>query len=126
VREITAIGFTPGPSLFHRLDPRTKQALLMGLGAISPWGNFIFLTALSASMLFFLANARVPFGRLIREIRYFLVFLAVVFCLRAVSFKSVIPPVFAVDQAAAAFTICWRLLLVVLMGLLVLWRAIAS
>jgi energy-coupling factor transporter transmembrane protein EcfT len=120
VGEITAIGFTPGRSLVHRLDPRTKQALLIGLGAISPWANLIFLTAISASLLFFFAAARVPFGRLIREIRYFLVFLAVVFCLRAVSFKSVIPPVFAVDQAAEAFTICWRLLLVVLMGLLVM------
>lgn len=118
--EITAIGFTPGRSLFHRLDPRTKQALLMGLGGISPWGDLFFLATLSAAMLFFFATARVPFGRLIREIRYFLFFLAFIFCLRTVSFNGMFTPVFAADQAVEAFTICWRLLLVVLMGLLVM------
>jgi energy-coupling factor transporter transmembrane protein EcfT len=118
--EITAIGFTPGRSLFHRLDPRTKQALLMGLGAISPWGNFIFLATLNTAILFFFASARVSFVRLIREIRYFLFFLVFLFCLRTLSFTGVWKPFFALDQAAEAFTICWRLLLVVLMGLLVM------
>lgn len=92
----------------------------MGLGAVSPWGDLVFLTALSAAVLFFFANAGVSFGRFIREIRYFLYFLAFVFCLRTVSFKSIFVPVFAVDQAAEAFTICWRLLVVVSMGLLVM------
>jgi len=120
VGEITAIGFTPGRSLLHRLDPRTKQALLMGLGAISPWGDFILLSILSTAILFFFATARVSFVRLIREIRYFLFFLAFIFCLRTISFNGGWTPVFAMDQAAEAFTICWRLLLVVLMGLLVM------
>jgi len=117
--EIAAIGFTPGQSLLHRLDPRTKQTLLMGLGAISPWGDFFFLSILSTALLFFFAAAHVPFGRLVREIRYFLFFLAVLFCLRTVSLDSW-RPVFAMDQAAEALKICWRLLLVVLMGLLVM------
>ena len=117
--EIAAIGFTPGRSLLHRLDPRTKQALLMGLGAISPLGDFIFLATLNISVLFLFAAARVSFGRLVREIRYFLFFLAILFCLRTISFNSWVP-VFAMDQAAEALTVCWRLLLVVLMGLLVM------
>lgn len=117
--EITAIGFTPGRSLLHRLDPRTKQALLVVLGAISPWGDIFFLSVVSTAILFFFAVVRVPFGRLILEIRYFLFFLAILFCLRTLSFNSWLP-VFAVDQAAEALKICWRLLLVVLMGLLVM------
>ncbi|WP_319526142.1 energy-coupling factor transporter transmembrane component T [uncultured Desulfosarcina sp.] len=117
--EIAAIGFTPGRSLLHRLDPRTKQILLMGLGAISPWADFFFLSILSTALLYCFAIARVPFGRLVREIRYFLFFLAILFCLRTISFHSWMP-VFAVDQAAEALKICWRLLLVVLMGLLVM------
>ena len=117
--EITAIGFTPGRSLLHRLDPRTKQALLMILGAISAWGDIFFLSVVSTATLILFAIARVPFGRLILEIRYFLFFLAILFCLRTLSFNSW-TPVFAVDQAAEVLKICWRLLLVVLMGLLVM------
>ena len=41
--ELTAIGFRPGHSMLHRLDPRTKQALLMGLSVASLWGELTFL-----------------------------------------------------------------------------------
>ena len=44
--ELTAIGFRPGRSLLHRLDPRTKQALLMGLSVASLWGDGDFFGAL--------------------------------------------------------------------------------
>lgn len=117
--EIAAIGFTPGRSLLHRLDPRTKQTLLIVFGAISPWGDFFFLSILSTTLLFCFATARIPFGRLVREIRYFLFFLALLFCLRTVSFDGW-TPVFAMDPSAEALKICWRLLLVVMMGLLVM------
>jgi hypothetical protein len=40
--ELTAIGFRPGRSLLHRLDPRTKQALLMVLSMMSLWGGWFF------------------------------------------------------------------------------------
>jgi energy-coupling factor transporter transmembrane protein EcfT len=49
--ELTTIGFTPGQSLFHRLDPRTKQALLMGLSMMSLMGGIVFLLSFTAVMM---------------------------------------------------------------------------
>jgi energy-coupling factor transporter transmembrane protein EcfT len=48
--ELTTIGFTPGQSVFHRLDPRTKQALLMGLSMMSLLGGMVFLLSFTAAM----------------------------------------------------------------------------
>jgi len=117
--ELTAIGFIPGHSLFHRMDPRTKQALLMGLSVVSLWGTPFFLTLLSFVLLCGFHAARVRLGRLAREIRYFLVFLLVIFGLRTVTFDGWMPVVCR-DSFAVALLVCWRLLLVVLMGLLLM------
>jgi len=117
--ELMAIGFTPGRSPFHRMDPRTKQALLMVLGAASLWGPPVFLSLLSLVLLWGLRAARVRFGRLAREIRYFLFFLIVIFGLRTITFDGWMP-VASRDAAAAALLVCWRLLTVVLMGLLLM------
>jgi len=120
--ELTAIGFVPGCSTLHRIDARTKQALLMGLSVMSLWGHLIFLTLLTIITLHGLRSAGVRLWRLIREIRYFLVLLGLVFALRALNFTDIngwLPAVTA-DSAASALIVCWRLLLVVCMGLLLM------
>ena len=118
--ELTAIGFRPGHSLLHRLDPRTKQALLMGISVMSLRGNLVFLVLLTAVMVFSFSAAGLRIRRLIREIRYFLFFLFFVFGIRTVTFTGRWTPTFSAEIAGEALIVCWRLLLVVLMGVLLM------
>ena len=117
--ELTAIGFTSGQSLFHRLDPRTKQLLVMGLSVASLRGQVVFLTLLSFILFFGFRAARVRFVRLAREIRFFLFFLIALFAFRTISFDGWMPVINHV-HASHALMVCWRLLLVVLMGVLLM------
>lgn len=116
--ELIAIGFHPGQSLLHRLDPRTKQALLIGLGAVSMGGRWVYLALLTLIVLFFICSAGLHIGRVLREIRFFLFFLLFVFAARALAFQGGWIPVITAGSAARALIVCLRLLLVVAMGLL--------
>ena len=118
--ELTTIGFRPGRSLFHRLDPRTKQALLIGLSLASLWGHLIFLTLCTIVMMFCVKAAGLHLRRLIVETRYFLFFLCVVFGVRAIIFTGGWTPTLGADAVGEALTVCWRLLLVVIMGVLLM------
>jgi energy-coupling factor transporter transmembrane protein EcfT len=118
--ELTAIGFRPGRSLLHRLDPRSKQALLMGLSLASLWGGVTFLALCTAVMMLCFKATGLRIRRLILEIRYFLFFLCFVFAVRAVTFTGGWSPTLSADVAGEALTVCWRLLLVVIMGVLLM------
>ncbi|BBO66095.1 energy-coupling factor transporter transmembrane protein EcfT [Desulfosarcina alkanivorans] len=118
--ELTTIGFSPGDSLLHRLDPRTKQALLMGFSMMSLMGGLVFLTSLSAVMICCLNVAGLRPARLLAEIRYFLFFLFFVFGLRSVTFDHGWVPSISLDLAEDALVVCWRLLLVVCMGIVLM------
>lgn len=118
--ELTAIGFRPGQSLLHRLDPRTKQALLVGISVTSLWGNLAFLTLFTAVMMVSVSAAGLRIRRLIREIRYFLFFLCAVFGVRTITFNGGWTPTFSAEIAGEAMIVCWRLLLVVFMGVLLM------
>jgi len=116
--ELTTIGFNPGQSMLHRLDPRTKQAMIMVLSVVSVWGGLSFLLMLSATLAVLFRAANLSVGRLVREIRYFLFFLLFVFGVRAVTVDSSWIPAIRLVTATDALLVCWRLLLVVLMGIL--------
>jgi energy-coupling factor transporter transmembrane protein EcfT len=116
--ELTSLGYMPGRSLLHRLDPRTKQVLILVLGGIAAGGGVTFLCLLSLAAIVFGAAAGLGAWRVIREIRYFLFFLVFVFLARSLSFSSHWLPVVRMDAALAAGMVCWRLLVVVGMGLL--------
>lgn len=118
--ELTTIGFTPGQSLFHRLDPRTKQILLMGLSILSLWGGVVFLLSFTAVMMLSLNAAGIPIIRMIRDIRYFLFFLFFVFGMRTVTFADGWIPSISMNLAAVSLMVCWRLLLVVCFGVLLM------
>lgn len=118
---MTTIGFKPGRSSLHRLDPRTKQILLIGLSIAGIRGNVTFLASLSLVMLFFFYAANLRLDRLFYEIRYFLFFLFFIFMVRTVSLNEAwIPAIPSGAMIAEALVVCWRLLLVVLMGLLLM------
>ena len=118
--ELTAIGFRPGRSPLHRLDPRTKQALLMTLCVISVWGQRYFLATLTALTILLGHAAGLRIGRLMREIRYFLLFLLFVFAVHVIDLGDRFIPSVNWPAAAGALIVCWRILLVVCLGLLVM------
>ncbi len=118
--ELSAIGFSPGRSPLHRLDPRTKQALLMGLSLVSFWGGLPFLLLASATMVALFHAAGLRLGQVLRETRYFLFFLGLVFAIRTVTLSHGWIPSVSGGSAGEALTICWRLLLMVGMGLLLM------
>ncbi|MEE4164871.1 MAG: energy-coupling factor transporter transmembrane component T [Desulfocapsaceae bacterium] len=118
--ELTTLGFQPGTSPLHRLDPRTKQLLVMVLGVTCLGADSLFLAAASLVLfqLFHLAGLR--FFQFIKNIRYFLVFLCCIFVVRILAFGDNYYPVIVVDSVKEAALVCWRLLLVVLMGVLLI------
>ncbi len=118
--ELTVIGFRAGKSFLHRLDPRTKQALLLGVSVFSVWAHLPFLLAWSIALLTLLRSIDVTVFRLFREIRYFFFLLLFVFLARAVSLDSRWVPVISGPAAIEGLIVCWRLLLVVVMGILLM------
>ena len=116
--ELTTIGFKPGRSALHRLDPRTKQLLIMVLSVTCLKAGSIFLAITSVVLLLLVHLTGLGFFQFINEIRYFLVFLFIIFLVRAISFGGEYYPVIVVGSARDAAMVCWRLLLVVLMGVL--------
>lgn len=118
--ELTAIGFIPGRSPGHRLDPRTKQGLLIGLSMLSLVGTPLFLFLLSLASFWGLHCAGIRLRRMAVELRYFLVFLGAIFCMRTFTFSDGWLPVFDGAAAVEALMVCWRLLTVVVMGLLLM------
>lgn len=118
--ELTTIGFKPGTSPLHRLDPRTKQLVLMILSVASLRGEIPFLAVTSIVVVLLSHLAHLRLRRLLLEIRYFLFFLIFIFIIRAVSFSDQLLPVIAINEVQEALTICWRLLLVVFMSVLLM------
>lgn len=118
--ELTSIGFHPGQSLLHRLDPRTKQALILGLSVVSVWGGVSFLSIVSITLAVLFWSAHFKLFQLFREIRYFLFFLLFVFIVRAVTLDEDWMPTVSTAAAAEGLLVCWRLLVVVLMGILLM------
>ncbi|BBO80752.1 cobalt transporter [Desulfosarcina ovata subsp. sediminis] len=116
--ELTSFGFTPGRSVLHRMDPRTKQVLLILLGGVCLKGNIAFLGLLTLTLGLLGHAAGLSISRLIAETRYFLYLLVVVFIARAVRFSGSWIPVFSMGSMAEAGMVCWRLFLVVVMGIL--------
>jgi len=118
--ELTTIGFKPGFSPLHRLDPRTKQLLIMVLSVVCLRADAVFLniTSLVLIVLFYLSGLKlIPF---LREIRYFLFFLSVIFIVRIVTLNSDYQPVILLEDVTEAVFVCWRLLLVVLMSVMLI------
>lgn len=116
--ELTTIGFKPGRSVLHRLDPRTKQLLIMVLSVTCLKAGSIFLAITSVMLLWLVHLTGMIFVQFIKEIRYFLLFLFCIFIVRAISFGGDYYPVIVAVHAREAAMVCWRLLLVVLMGVL--------
>lgn len=118
--ELTTIGYKAGNAPLHRLDPRTKQLLLMVLSAASLWGNIWFLGVTSIVVFFLILQTHLRFSQLVREIRFFIYFIIFIFAVRAVTLTDNLVPATSMEDIAAAALFCWRLLLVVMLGVLLI------
>ena len=117
---LNTIGYHPVQTVLHHLDPRTKQLIVMILSSVCFVGGSWFLGCLTVCIIYFLMMSKVGISRLVRSIRYFLIFLLIVFLLRSVTVTNEYHLVLIPGQIERAIIFCWRLLLVVLMGVLLI------
>jgi len=122
---LTPIGFRVGQSFLHSLDARFKLICLVLLSLSCVDAPFWAMAVLSAAATILLIQAGAGMGSLIRELRYFLVLLLVVWISRGLS----TPGTTLVRLGGLGLTqeglaegaiIGWRLLLVVMMGVLMI------
>ena len=120
--ELTPFGFVVGTSLLHRLDARFKILFLIGLSLASINAHFdglAVLTLVLAGSLFF---CRIQWKSAWRELRYFLILLAMVFAARVLSTGgspaiTIWMITISLPGLTTAALVCWRLAFVVLLGL---------
>lgn len=117
---VAGIGFHAGDSFLHRLDPRTKQLLILGLSIASLNESLTFLALTSTAVLVAIHRTRLRFSTILYEIRFFLFFLLTIFLIRTLSFNNFLPVLPTAQSLINALVVCWRLLLIVLMCLLLM------
>ncbi len=117
---LNVIGYKPANSTIHHLDPRTKQIMVMVQSTACFIGDIFFLGLVSACIAYCFVESRLRFTQTIGEIRYFLFFLLFVFLVRTVTLTDSYVLVLVASQVQSAAIFCWRLLLVVLMGVLLI------
>ncbi len=120
---LTPFHYRHGDSVLHVLDARFKIVLMvmfsLSLLDASPLG----LCALALLLVFLFLHTRIPITSVIAELRYFFVLLLLVFVLRLISTQG--DPLFKtpwISLSKQGFIegamVCWRLLMVVLLGFL--------
>ena len=119
--ELTSFSYTAGNSLLHRFDARFKIAFvicisLVGLNAYI-WG-LGFLTLL---LLGIILRTRLPLFSGLKEIRYFLILLLLIFVARVLATDGI--PLIDLDYITVSrqgiyngILVCWRLALIVMLG----------
>jgi energy-coupling factor transporter transmembrane protein EcfT len=122
VAELTSFSYIAGNSLLHRLDARFKITFvilisLVGLNAYL-WG----LGLLTLLLLGILLRIRLFLFSRLKEIRYFLILLLLIFVARVLATDGI--PLVDLDYITVStqgiyngIVVCWRLTLVVMLGL---------
>jgi energy-coupling factor transporter transmembrane protein EcfT len=121
VAELTSFRYIAGNSMLHRLDARFKIAFvivisLVGLNAYL-WG----LGLLTLLLLGIILRIRLPLFSGLKEIRYFLMLLLLIFVARVLATDGI--PLVDLDYITVSrqgiyngIVVCWRLALIVLLG----------
>jgi energy-coupling factor transporter transmembrane protein EcfT len=120
--ELTSFSYRAGRSIFHGLDARFKLLFLVLISLASLKAGLWAMLFLSGGLLWMLSDASLSLVAVLRELRYFLFLLVVVFAVRALAtpgdavftFKLM---TFTRQGLFDGVLVCWRLLLVVLLGL---------
>ena len=120
--ELSAFGFRPGTSVFHRLDPRFKLAGVMVLGLATFRAGPIELALGSLLLFWSVRRAGLPLGRAVFELRFLALLLLMVFAARALgSPGEVVWRLAGMGVSREGMVegglICWRLVILTLTGL---------
>ena len=119
--ELTSFNFITGSSLLHHLDARCKIIIIVLLSLVSLNLYFIELGTLSILLLGVILNARLPLKSGLKELRYFLILLLLIFVARSLSSGG--PPLihlkyitFTKQGIYDGALICWRLAFIIILG----------
>jgi energy-coupling factor transporter transmembrane protein EcfT len=121
--ELTLFSYRSGHSVLHRIDVRIKILGLLFISMVSLNVRVLSLTILSSLLVILMIDCRIEFKSFLREIRYFLILMLIILIAHALSTKGamVIQLYFLSISMHGLYEgalICWRLFLVVLVGLL--------
>ena len=121
--QLTLFDFHSGNSFLHRMDSRFKLLILIGLNLSVAFSSQIGMLGLSIFLVLILFRLKISIPQLINEIRFFILLLVMVFAARAFSTPGrPLFPTWAISATTEGIytggLICWRLSLVVLLGLL--------
>jgi len=121
--ELTLFSYRSGHSGLHRIDVRFKILGLLFISMVSLNVRVLSLTILSSLLIILIVDCRLQFKSFLREIRYFLILMLIILIAHALSTKGTM--VFQLYFLSISMhglyegaLICWRLFLVVLVGLL--------
>lgn len=120
--ELTLFHFKPGTSVLHGLDPRIKLISLIGLSVASIQASASTMGLATCLVIGLLVQSRLSLIALVHEIRYLFFLLAVIFLARAMTTPGEAMLNWAFIKISAqglesGGMVCWRLLLVVFLGL---------
>jgi len=123
VAELTTLAYRPGISLLHTLDARVKMVGLVLISMACLRASLPALTAAALAMCVLAIHCRLNIRALFKEIRFFIVFVAVVWIVRATTTPG--DAVWQIGRLAASrqgvfegALVCGRLMMVVMSGIL--------
>ncbi|MBU2645473.1 energy-coupling factor transporter transmembrane protein EcfT [bacterium] len=120
---ITAFDYHPGNSFLHLLDNRFKLVMLLGVNLAVARSNPGGLLGLTVILIPIIIKLHISFKSVLKEIRFFLLLLLFVFTARSfttpgVSLFSIGSLSITEQGVLAGGLVCWRLFLIVVLGLL--------
>lgn len=121
--ELTLFSYRSGHSLLHRIDVRCKIMGLLSISIISLNASVPALIILSGLLIFLVIDCRLGFKAFFRQIRYFFFLMLIILIARTLStggahvYRYYFIPI-SMQGLTQGAMICWRLFLVVLVGLL--------
>ncbi len=121
--ELTTIGYRTGSSVPHQMDVRFKLVIMLSLSLVSATANLTALVWFTLIVIGGMRHVRLPFGKTIAELRY-LLFLLLLICLVRIfltpgsSLLTFGLVSLSKEGFYAGLTVSWRILLIVLWGLL--------
>jgi energy-coupling factor transporter transmembrane protein EcfT len=120
--ELTSFSYTVGDSLLHRLDARFKIAFVIYISLVGLNANFRTLGFLTLLLLGIILRAHLPLFSGLKEMRYFLILLLLIFVARVLSTDGI--PLIDLNRITVSMQgiyngtlVCWRLALIVMLGL---------
>ena len=121
--ELTPFSYRPGASVLHQQDVRFKLVFIVAISLAGMKAYFMSLSVLSFALFAAILIIHLPLKSILKELRYFFIFLIFVFAARALCTSGTpLIEFMGIDITREGIyngtLVCWRLLLVVLVGLL--------